>query len=144
MTAPAAAQSADYDPFSQSWNGMSSFVGLAEGMGFEVSAVTQLEWDELGAGDILVLVYPLQRVDPSDLTGFIRAGGHVIIADDFGEGKEAMAGLGLLRTESSPPKAASHWKGHLHAPIATARGGHPLAHDVGEIVTNHPSVLTQT
>jgi hypothetical protein len=138
------AQSSDYDPYSQSWNGMSSFVGLAEGMGFEVSTVSQLEWDELSSTDILVLVYPLQRVDPSDLTGFVRAGGHAIIADDFGEAKEAMSGLGLLRAESVVPKAESHWKGHLHAPIAPARAGHPLAHDVGEIVTNHPSILTQT
>ena len=144
MTAPAAAQTVDYDPYSQSWNGMSSFVGLAEGMGFEVSAVSQLEWDELSSGDILVLVYPLQRVDPSDLSAFVQAGGYAVIADDFGEGKEAMAALGLLRAESTVPKAASHWKGHLHAPIAQASGDHPVAHDVGEIVTNHPSMLTQT
>lgn len=134
----------DYDPYSQAWNGMSSFVGLAEGMGFEVAAVTQLDWDELSSSDILVMVYPLQRVDPGDLSAFINAGGHAVIADDFGEGKDAMAGLGLLRAESTVPKAASHWKGHLHAPIATARGGHFLANDVGELVTNHPSMLTQT
>jgi hypothetical protein len=141
----ASAQNAtDYDPYSQAWNGMSSFVGLAEGMGFEVSAVTQLDWDELSSTDILVLVYPLQRVDPGDLSTFINAGGYAVIADDFGEGKDAMAGLGLLRAESTVPEAKSHWKGHLHAPIATARSGHPLTSDVGEIVTNHPSMLTQT
>ena len=141
----ASAQSAgDYDPYSQSWNGMSSFVGLAEGMGMEVAPVTQLDWDELSSGDILVLVYPLQRVDPGDLSAFINAGGHAIIADDFGDGKDAMAGLGLLRAENTVPQAATHWKGHLHAPIAVARGNHPLTNDVGEIVTNHPSILTQT
>ena len=140
----ASAQSAgDYDPYSQAWNGMSSFVGLAEGMGFEVTAVSQLDWDELSSTDILVMVYPLQRVDPSDLATFINAGGYAVIADDFGDGKDAMAALGLLRAESTVPQAASHWKGHLHAPIATARGGHPLANDVGELVTNHPAMLTQ-
>ena len=144
LAGTARAQSADYDPYSQAWNGMSSFVGLAEGMGFEVSAVSQLDWDELTAGDILVLVYPLQRVDPGDLSAFVQAGGYAVIADDFGEGKEAMAGLGLLRAEATVPRAGSHWKGHLHAPIATADGDHPVAHDVGELVTNHPSLLTQT
>ncbi len=134
----------DYDPYSSSWNGMSSFVGLAEGMGFEVTAVSQLDWDELTANDILVLVYPLQRVDPGDLGSFINAGGHAIIADDFGEGKDAMAALGLLRAESIPAQTTNHWKGHLFAPIATAEAGHPLANDVGEVVTNHPSLLTQT
>ena len=28
----------EYDPYSQAWNGMASFVGLAEGMGFSVTA----------------------------------------------------------------------------------------------------------
>ncbi|MDQ3369190.1 MAG: DUF4350 domain-containing protein [Myxococcota bacterium] len=139
----AAQPAADYDPYSQSWNGMSSFVGLAEGMGFEVTAVGQLEWGELSSKDILVLVYPLQRVDPARLGAFIQAGGHVVIADDFGQGKDAMQGLGLLRAETTPPIAASHWKGHLHAPIATSRGDHPVATDVGDVVTNHPSLLTR-
>ena len=144
LAGTARAESADYDPYSQAYNGMASFVGLAEGMGFEVLPVSQLEWEELSSGDILVLVYPLQRVDPSDLNAFIQAGGHAVIADDFGEGKEAMAGLGLLRAESIPPRAASHWKGNLWTPIAPATAGHPVAHDVGELVTNHPSIFTQT
>ena len=28
----------DYDPHSDTWQGLSAFVGLAEGMGFEVDA----------------------------------------------------------------------------------------------------------
>lgn len=145
VVTPAAAQeAADYDPYSQAWNGMSSFVGLAEGMGFEVTAVGQLEWGELSSRDILVLVYPLQRVDPARLGAFVQAGGNVIIADDFGEGREAMQGLGLMRADGVVPVAKSHWKGHLHAPIASATDDHPLGADVGEIVTNHPSILTST
>jgi hypothetical protein len=143
LAGPASAEPVDYDPYSQAWNGMASFVGLAEGMGFEVSAVSQLEWGELSASDILVLVYPLQRVDPGRIGAFIQAGGNVVFADDFGEGREAMQGLGLLRGEAVVPEAAAHWKGHLHAPIAPATGGHPLASDVGEIVTNYPALLTR-
>ena len=82
----------DYEPRSTAWNGMASFVGLAEGMGFEVSAVTSLEWGDLSADDILVLIYPLQRVDPGRLGAFVQAGGNVVIADDFGDGKDAMQG----------------------------------------------------
>jgi hypothetical protein len=140
--APASAEG-DYDPYSQTWNGMASFVGLAEGMGFDVTPVGQLEWSELTANDVLVLIYPLQRVDPGRLGAFIQAGGHVIIADDFGEGKDAMQGLGLLRVENAPPRAKSHHKGHLFAPIATARGDHPVASEVGEVVTNHPATFTR-
>ena len=84
----------DYDPHSTAWNGMAQFVALAEGMGFDVTPVSELEWSELGAHDILFLVYPLRRVDPNRLSAFVQAGGNVVIADDFGEGRDAMTGLG--------------------------------------------------
>jgi hypothetical protein len=134
---------ADYDPQSTAWNGMASFVGLAEGMGFEVSSVSSLEWGELSADDILVLIYPLQRVDPGRIGAFVAAGGNLVIADDFGEGKDAMAGLGLLRAEIEPPRASRYYDGRTYAPIATAHGEHPLAADVGDVVTNHPAALSR-
>ena len=141
---PAAAEdtSADYDPHSQAWNGMASFVGLAEGMGFEVSSVSSLEWSELSSNEILVLVYPLQRVDPARLGAFVQAGGNVILADDFGEAKDAMTGLGLLRAEVTSIRASRYQNDQLWAPIATARGDHPIANEVGDVVTNHPAALT--
>src|SRR5207247_7373817 len=120
-------------PHSTAWNGMTSFVGLAEGINFEVSAVAQLEWDTLSAEDILFLVYPLQRVDPARLNSFVQAGGNVVIADDFGEGKDAMAQLGLLRAEVFTPSAASYYQNFSFAPIATPKSDHPLAFAVTEV-----------
>lgn len=122
---------------------MASFVGLAEGMGFSVSPVSSLEWSELSSEDILVLIYPLERVDPGRLGAFVQAGGNAVIADDFGEGKDAMQGLGLLRAEVDTPRASKYYDGRTWAPIATARGDHPLAAEVGEVVTNHPAALTR-
>jgi hypothetical protein len=142
-SARAATDGTDYDPRSTAWNGMASFVGLAEGMGFEVTAVGSLEWSELSAEDILFLIYPLQRVDPGRLGAFVQAGGNVVIADDFGEGKDAMQGLGLLRAEVETPRTSKYYEGRTFAPIATARGDHPLGVDVGEVVTNHPAALTR-
>lgn len=138
----------DYDPNSQAWNGMASFVGLAEGIGYSVTPVAELEWDKLGDGDILFLVYPLQRVDPARLGRFVQAGGNVVIADDFGEGKDAMAALGLLRAEVTTPRATSYYANLPFAPIATARGSHPIAREVNSnkehgVVTNHPAALEQ-
>lgn len=133
----------DYDPRSTAWNGMASFVGLAEGMGFEITPVSSLEWGDLSSDDILFLIYPLQRVDPGRLGAFVQAGGNVVIADDFGEGKDAMQGLGLLRAETETPRASKYYDGRTYAPIATARGDHPLAADVGEVVTNHPAALSR-
>jgi hypothetical protein len=134
----------EYDPHSQSWNGMASFVGLAEGMGFDVTSVSSLEWGDLSADDILFLVFPLQRVDPARLGAFVQAGGYVVIADDFGEAKEAMQALGLLRAEvTSAIRAKGFYDNRPWAPIATGRGDHPLAKEVGDVVTNHPAALTR-
>lgn len=132
----------EYDPYSQAWNGMASFVGLAEGMGFSVSAQVSLEWGEISSEDILFLVFPLQRVDPAKLGAFVNAGGNVVIADDFGDGREAMQALGLMRANVEQVRATRFYEGLPFAPIANGRGGHELAKDVGDVITNHPAVLT--
>ena len=138
----AAEQPADYDPYSPSWNGMSKLVGLAEGMGFRVTAVSSLEWGDLSSSEILVLVYPLQRIDPARLGAFVQAGGNVVIADDFGEGKDAMQSLGLLRAETTLPTASRYEANQPWAPIAVGRPDHPIGRDVGDVITNHPAALT--
>lgn len=120
---------------------MAQFVALAEGMGFEVSAVSELEWGTLGRNDILFVVYPQHRVDPKRLSDFIAAGGNAVIADDFGEAAEAMTQLGVLRAGTTAPRATRYYEGRLWAPIATAQGNHDIARDVGDVVTNHPGAL---
>jgi hypothetical protein len=135
-----AADIPDYDPRSTAWNGLSNFVALAEGMGFEVTPVARLEWSDLTANDILVLMYPLQRVDPSRLSAFVQAGGNVVIADDYGESKDALAALGLI-VDIGAPHATRYYKDHLFAPIATAQTDHPLTAAVGDVVTNHPAAF---
>jgi hypothetical protein len=137
------AELTDYDPTSHAWNGLAGLVALAEGMGFSVTAVSALEWSELSADDVLILIYPLQRVDPTRLDAFVAAGGNVVIADDFGEAKEALAGMGLLRAEVGSVRAERYQDGRIWAPIATARADHPLAVGVGDLVTNHPAALTR-
>lgn len=141
-TATAAADgAADYDPQSWEWNGMAQFVTLAEGMGFEVSAVSDLDWGTLGRSDILFVVYPQQRLDPKRLGDFIQAGGNAVIADDFGNADEAMTQLGVLRSRAGAPRAVRYYDARLWAPIATVTGSHPLIRGVQEVVTNHPGSL---
>ena len=141
-SAPAAAQDIpDYGPHGQ-WNGMSQLTGLATAMGLSVSTVSTLEWGDLKAEDILFITYPLQRVDSARLGAFLAAGGNAVIADDFGEGKDAMQSLGLLRAENVAPRAARYEANQPWAPVATGRADHPIGREVGEVVTNHPAVLT--
>jgi hypothetical protein len=133
----------DYDPASTAWNGLRSFVGLAEGMGFEVETVAALEWNTLSDKDILVLLYPLRRVDPNRLDAFIQAGGHAMIADDFGAARDAVTRLQMIRAEVGAPDAATFHGGRAYAPIARPLVDHPIAAQVTEVVTNHPTILTR-
>lgn len=139
-----AAALGDYDPSSKAWNGMATFVKVAAGLGYEVIPVGALEWGDLDERDILVLVYPLQRVEPSNLAAFVQAGGHAIIADDFGDSAAALSRMGLLRAEVNTAEAERYYRSRMYAPIATPLvSGHPLTRGVAEIVTNHPAVLTE-
>jgi hypothetical protein len=133
----------DYDPYSDDWNGLSSFKGLVEGAGFNVDIRPQLEWSELTANDILFIFYPLAKVDPSKLSSFIQAGGNAVVADDFGDSKDALAALGLLRAEVVTPQATRYQDGRAWAPIALPKSDHPIARDVDELVTNHPAALKE-
>ncbi|HWO22867.1 MAG TPA: DUF4350 domain-containing protein [Kofleriaceae bacterium] len=139
--APAAAEIPDYGSHPQ-WNGLSQLDGLASAMGLSVSAVSTLEWGDLTADDILFFLYPIQRVDPARLGAFLSAGGNVVIADDFGEGKDAMQSLGLLRAENVAAEGIRYEANQPWAPVAASTGDHPIAREVGEVVTNHPAVLT--
>ncbi len=144
--APARAQDAlpDYDPGSKEWNGLYTYSRTAAGLGLEVFAVSSLEWGDLDEGDILVLLYPLQRVDPSRLAAFVQAGGHVVVADDFGQAGDALARIGLLRADIGTPQAATYYRSRPYAAIARPLdGGHPITRGVTEVVTNHPAVLTE-
>jgi len=134
---------ADYDPYSESWNGLASFKAPADGLGFTVDIRTQHEWGELTPNAILFVVYPLAKVEPSKLSSFIQAGGHAVVADDFGDSKDALAALGLLRAEVVTPRASRYQDGRVWAPIALPKGDHELARDIDEVVTNHPAALTQ-
>lgn len=144
--APARAQDAlpDYDPSSKEWNGLYTYARTAAGLGFEVLPVSSLEWGDLDERDILILIYPLQRVDPSRLSAFVQAGGHVVIADDFGQAGDALARMGLLRADVGTPQVSSYYRSRLYAPVAGPLDAtHPIVRGVTEVVTNHPAVLSE-
>jgi hypothetical protein len=138
-------EAADYDTGSGAWNGLGTFQALAHGMGLEVAQERSLEWDDLGRGDILILLYPTSRVDPAHLAAFLHNGGRVLVADDFGKSEEALAGLGILRGTGVGVRADQFYDGHAYAPVARPlQADHPLAAGVTALTANHPSVWNAT
>ena len=133
---------ADYDPDSTAWNGLTRLVALARGMGLEVYAPEQIDWNELGSGDILVILYPMQRLQPTHVAAFVRNGGRLLLADDFGDSSETLGYFSILRGSGAAVDAKRYAADRSYAPIATAwLPDHPLADGAPELVTNYPAVL---
>ncbi len=133
---------ADYDPDSTAWNGLARLVALARGMGLEVYTPEEINWDELGSGDILVILYPTLRLQPTHVAAFVRNGGRLLLADDFGDSRETLGYFSILRGSGAAVDAKRYAADRSYAPIATAwLPDHPLADGAPELVTNHPAVL---
>ncbi len=134
----------DYDIDSREWNGLHTLTAVARGLGLRVQATAQVDWGDLGADDILFVIYPETRVDPGHVASFIRNGGHVLIADDFGDSIDLLGRLGMLREQGGGVRTERFYRDLDYAPIAKPVAvNHPLAQDVNELVTNVPGVLTQ-
>ncbi len=149
--ATARADELDYRAENGGWNGLSELFALARGDGRAIEVGSAIDWDHLGPQDILLLMYPRSDVDPRALRDFVRSGGRLILADDFGRGGPLFAALDIEQRDFSTLKTAPRlWNpDHPNLPIAqvVTRDGElaaGLTEGIDEIVTNYPTVLTST
>ena len=56
-------------------------------------ATAQIDFHELKPDDGLLLLYPEKNLDVDELSKFMRAGGRVVMLDDFGRGDSLLASL---------------------------------------------------
>jgi hypothetical protein len=138
----ARASTDDYQTQSRDWNGLSDFARLAEAAGYVVVSPEEMPWQDLGENDTVFLVYPTEQLEAQHVATFLRRGGRMLIADDFGASDQALARLGIIRQGGETVTNARRYEGNPNLPIAaTWDEGHPLAQGVGELYTNHPSVF---
>jgi hypothetical protein len=136
---------ADYAPDSEAWNGLGTLVGLARGLGLEVASGTSLDWKDLAADDLVVMLYPTRRIEAAHLAAFLRHGGRLLLGDDFGSSNEPLARLGMLRGDAVGVGAHRFHDELSYAPVARPlRPEHPLARGVNELYCNHPAILGDT
>ena len=133
---------ADFSTRNVGWNGLSEFIDVARREGVTVEVTQHLVLGELSASDAVILVHPTETLPVAGLTAFLRAGGRVALADDFGAGDSLLnvfrivradpdrAGVGVLRLRGNPELL-----------VARPQRGHPLGEGVTALVTNHPRVL---
>jgi len=131
----------DYDIYNDDgWNGLATFASLAEGSGLQVLQRQEIEWASLDNNDLLILLYPTNHLDPNHVIQFIRSGGRVLIADDFGAGESMFSKLGARR--KAVIDADEFHNDQLFAPIAHPSRQHPLSRGVLKLTTNHPGAIS--
>lgn len=139
--APPAAER-DYDPAATGWSGLSYLEHTAEEAHVALTLREQLDWRGVTREDVLLLLYPLAPPDPADVQAFLRDGGQVVVADDFGRAEALLAAIGLER-EPAPAGHQPLFGGHPQFPQFPL--GDPDEHflffHAERLVANHPSAL---
>ncbi len=140
----AAAQSGDdYNPQNNKWNGLTTLVALAHGLGISMDLRSDLDWGDVSEDDVLMILYPTSQIVPRHLSSFIRGGGRVVLGDDFGQSDRLFAELGLLRADAIGVGASRYHNDLAFAPIAKAIADRSLADRAPTLVTNHPAIFTE-
>lgn len=138
-------RAAPLEPQGEDWEGLSQFVRLAAS---EVGAArvvvrNELELDDLKANDAIVLVHPERDVDPEELSVFMRAGGRVVLLDDYGAGDKLLAHFRIRRVPL-PAHPAEMLRQNAALAIAEPASEHDAVRDVERVVTNHATGLSDT
>jgi hypothetical protein len=136
------ASAAPFDLAQSDWEGGAELVRLARAElgGSRVEATTRVDFGELKPDDGLILLYPERSLDVDELAKFMRAGGRVILLDDFGRGESLLANFGLKRVPS-PRHPAESLRKNAQLALAEPASAHPVVADVNRVVTNHPTGL---
>ena len=114
----------DYDPASKAWNGLASLVATAQKVDIELETRSAVQWDQLDERTVLVLVAP--QISPTaeqlaELRHFLTAGGRLIVADDFRQGRGWVAPFGIVWSDLAV-QSRQLLEGSPHLPMVEVAG----------------------
>lgn len=146
------ASARDYDPESSDWNGASYLLRTANEAKVDVDWKEILDWSNVTADTVLVWLYPRQPMPMDAIDAFLRDGGRLVVADDFGTSDALLRRYGILRSEA-PPRHRTFLRGDPSLPVLappragdSARSDHFLFFNIAPIgetlVANHPASFT--
>lgn len=139
LCASSARADADFEVSSEAWNGASTFLSAARSVA-TVETATDLDLDRLTEEDALFLLGPETRLPEDDLVEFVRRGGRLVVADDFGSGVSIFARFGIRVSEPGSTDAP-RVRGQDALLVARPYYAHPITEGVGVVVTNRPLLL---
>lgn len=137
LTSPAA-HAAPFDWTGRDWEGCAELVDLARSElgATRVVVTSRLDLHALLPSDGVIIVHPERSLDVESYARFLRAGGRVVLLDDYGTGDGLLAHFGMERVPI-PEHPAETLRGNPALAIAEPAGIHPVVNDVARVVTNH-------
>jgi hypothetical protein len=121
------------------WNGLSELLAIAAQEG-DTTRPSRVDVSHLSADDGLLIIHPVQPLPTGELAKFMRSGGRVAVADDYGAGARFLATFGMTLRDAEGESVRA-LRGNPAWPIATPLVAHALTDGVSALVTNHPRVL---
>jgi hypothetical protein len=140
---PGRARAEDLSVRRAAWNGLSQLLAIAR-TGGEVLTPSQIDASALQPTDVLLVIHPVAPLPVAELARFLRKGGRLALADDFGTGGGTGAqlfaafGMGMHAPKSVNPHRL---RNNPELLIASPVVGHLLADGADALVTNHPQVI---
>ncbi len=157
MFAPIVTTGADYSIYNPGWNGCSSLavktyesgsfvpnLELADGGEVEIVQrdLTSYEVDAMSTS--LVFIGPNSVMDQSEahfVHTFLRRGGKVMVANDFGTGNSLLNQLNTSSSFQNTPLMDLSFEKSPNFPVVYDLAPHPLTEGVDMLMLNHPSAL---
>lgn len=151
LATPAPALAGAFDVNDGTWEGCSELLEIARAeLGTaRVSAVAVLDWNQVQPEDGVLVLHPVQALDPDESTAFMKAGGRLAIVDDFGRGDDTLRRFRIERT-TTPTRPAAALRNRpalaIAEPVVDTTSGqpvgpHPVVSNVQRLVTNHATGL---
>jgi hypothetical protein len=132
----------DFATTSTQWNGLSELIEVAREEDAPLEVLSRIDLGTLTPADGLLVIHPTDELPADDLSDYMRAGGRVAVADDFGTADTLFRVFRIGRGEPSPDApSVLRLRGNRELLVARPLSQHPLTEGVGAIVTNHPRVL---
>ncbi|HJL03399.1 MAG TPA: DUF4350 domain-containing protein [Polyangiaceae bacterium LLY-WYZ-15_(1-7)] len=139
--APAEAQSPDYRLESTAWNGLSELLAIGQSTGIRIDTSAEIDLATLAPEDALLILYPREDLPRASLASFLRAGGRIAIADDYGAAPPFLRLYGIERRDPGDLEGVPRLRGNPALRLAHPRSRHPLVEGVPVLASNHPQVL---
>lgn len=124
------------------WNGLSELHRLAGTLGVAVVTPESVDVAQLGPDDAVLVVHPVEPLPSVELSAFLRGGGRLAVADDFGSGRALLGAFGIGMFPPARSGETRRLRGQQHLLVAARQSSHPLSRSAAALVTNHPQVLT--